>query len=246
LVVGGGLTAVQVALRVLEDGHKCVLCSRRPLQEKHFDIPLEWFDRKTANKNLSNIYHDTVDNRLMQLREARDGGSVPPMYMKLLQGHIHNLTFWIGELEYQNDSSEGSVKICFQNSIHAFDRVILACGVSIDCNSHPLISKILSKWPIPVHHGYPFLTEDLQWDRKHPSLFVVGALAALQVGPDSGNLMGIRRAATVVANALDCRCWLREKALVNPFTALLFQDGTSDTESENESFCDCPSCDEQE
>eukprot|EP00977_Amphora_coffeiformis_P009724 scaffold2243_cov165-Amphora_coffeaeformis.AAC.4 len=247
LVVGGGLTAVQAALRVLQDGHKCVLCSRRPLQEKHFDIPLEWFDRRTANKNLSKIYHDTAENRLMQLKEARDGGSVPPMYMKLLQDHDHNLTFWTGDVEYQkSEASESAIKIQFQNSIHNFDRVILACGMSIDCSAHPLISKIMSKWPTPVHYGYPLLTEDLQWDTKHRNLFVVGAMAALQVGPDAGNLMGIRRAATVVANALDCRCWLREKALANPFDALLLQDDTSDTESENESICDCPSCDELE
>jgi hypothetical protein len=32
----------------------------------------------------------------------------------------------------------------------------------------------------------------------------------------------------VIADSLDCRCWLREQALVNPFKALLLSD--SDTE----------------
>lgn len=222
LVVGGGLTAVQTALRVVQDGHQCVLCSRRPLQEKHFDIPVEWFDRRTSNKCLSEIYHDSVHSRLRQLRAARDGGSVPPMYMKRLEKCRHCI-LWVGELEYQKEAGDAraQVTICFEGSIYKFDRVILACGVSPDCSTHPVFSKILDKWPIPIHGGYPLISEDLQWDkRRHRNLYVVGAMAALQVGPDAGNLMGIRRAAIIAANALDCRRWLREKVLDNPFDAL--------------------------
>ena len=101
------------------------------------------------------------------------------------------------------------------------------------CTANPVLGKVVQKWPVPVHGGLPLLTEDLQWNKKtHPNLFVVGALAALQMGPDAGNLMGLRRAATVVANALECRCWLREKSLANPFEALF--DDDSDTESESD------------
>jgi hypothetical protein len=56
--------------------------------------------------------------------------------------------------------------------------------------------------------------------------------------------MGIRRAALVIADSLDCRCWLREKALVNPFEALLLSD--SDTEPEDESEQDCSTCCEED
>jgi hypothetical protein len=64
------------------------------------------------------------------------------------------------------------------------------------------------------------------------------------MGPDAGNLMGIRRAALVIADSLDCWCWLREKALVNPFEALCFS-GT-DTEPEDESEHNCSTCCEED
>ena len=208
LVVGGGLTAVQTALRVVNDGHECVLCSRRPLQEKHFDLTVEWFDRRTANHCRSDIYHDNdFTSRLQKLKEARDGGSVPPMYMKQLADS--NIKTWVGQVEYKetDDSpttgTRDGVHVLFQGLPHVFDRVVLACGVTPDCTANPVLGKVVQKWPVPVHGGLPLLTEDLQWNKKtHPNLFVVGALAALQMGPDAGNLMGLRRAATVVANAL--------------------------------------------
>lgn len=76
--------------------------------------------------------------------------------------------------------------------------------------------------------------------RDRTNIFVVGAMAALQVGPDAGNLMGMRRAARLVANALDCHAWLRERALTNPFLAL-WDDSESETESESDSkdLCIC-------
>jgi glycine/D-amino acid oxidase-like deaminating enzyme len=57
LVVGGGLTAVQAALRVVEDGHYCVLCSRREIQSKHFDLPLKWFDQRSTNKCMFSFHN---------------------------------------------------------------------------------------------------------------------------------------------------------------------------------------------
>ena len=75
------------------------------------------------------------------------------------------------------------------------------------------------------------MTVDLEWTKN---LFVVGALASLNTGPDSGNIMGARRAASIVANALECKSWLRkeEGALANPFE--LFWD-EEDSSSEDES-----------
>lgn len=242
LIVGGGLTAVQAALRVVQDGHSCTLCSRRDLQEKHFDIPVEWFDRRMTHGKLSHIYHESVENRLAKLKEARDGGSVPPIYMKQLADYKETLVRWVGDIEYEAlPLSNEKVGIRFKDVLYEFDRVILACGVQPDLRQHPLLSKFLERWPIPNHGGFPVLSQDIQWDEiNHPNIFVVGAMAALQVGPDAGNLMGIRRAATLVANALNCRSWLRQKAIIsNPFDALFHDD--SDTESESSSCSTCES-----
>jgi len=252
LVVGGGLTAVQTALRVIKE-HKdddidmqCILCSKRTLKEKHFDIPVEWFDRRHQTGLLSGFYHESVEDRLQQLKDIRDGGSVPKMYMKQLKKYEKQMTYWVGQVEYdcQNDlaqehnEGDDNIKttIRYQGDYHQFDRIILACGVTPDCASNPFVSNILKKWKLPIYEGFPDITEDLQWkestnstkQNRTPSIFVSGAMAGLQVGPDAGNLMGMRRAATTIASALDCRSWLRATTLVNRFEAFGY---SSDEES---------------
>ena len=85
---------------------------------------------------------------------------------------------------------------------------------------------MLETWPIPIHGGFPLLAEDLRWKDDLP-LYVVGGLASLAMGPDAGNLLGIRRAVRVVANGLECRCWRHGKALFNPFTVILGDDSSA-------------------
>lgn len=49
LVLGGGLTAVQVAQLALKQHCKVTLLSRRPLTTRHFDVNETWFDRRRAH-----------------------------------------------------------------------------------------------------------------------------------------------------------------------------------------------------
>ena len=247
LVVGGGLTAVQVALRVVNDGHDCVLCSRRPLMERHFDIPVKWFDSRSTNKCLSDFYHYSIDQRLQQLKQARDGGSIPPMYLSRIEQVCNRssstsgqLRCWVGHVECiphvdeeETKESQTIVTVIHDGMKHVFDKVILSCGVQPACQENALIRNVLEKWPIAIHGGLPAVTQDLRW-KDGCNILLAGALAALQVGPDAGNLMGIRRAAVLIANSLNCRGWLHEQTLANPFDALMWDDSDSDTDSDTE------------
>ncbi|KAI2489865.1 L-lysine 6-monooxygenase (NADPH-requiring) [Fragilaria crotonensis] len=86
LVVGGGLTAVQAALKCCSSSGSSssgntrmvvTLCSRRPLTERHFDLSLDWFDWRSSTKCMADFYnHDDYSQRLMTLRTSRGGGSV--------------------------------------------------------------------------------------------------------------------------------------------------------------------------
>ena len=92
LVVGGGLTAIQTAQFALANSKntttKVILCSRRHIQEKAFDVANSWFDRRHTNRHISNFYHSSVEERLRILKDARNGGSVPSMYMNAIQPYI--------------------------------------------------------------------------------------------------------------------------------------------------------------
>jgi hypothetical protein len=244
LVVGGGLTAAQAALRVVEGGNICVLCSRRPLHEKHFDVPVEWFDRRKTAECLSKFYQETIENRLTQLKEVRNGGSIPAMYMKRLKAHEgRGLTYWVGEVEHACEKPEDGgathdgkrIRIRFEKQTVAFDRVILATGVAPDCTANPFYRKVLERFPITVHGGFPDVTQDLRWS-EDSEIFVIGAMSALQVGPDAGNLMGMRRAAYVISDKFNVRRWLRRTILANQYGAFMM-DSDSESETEDETSC---------
>jgi hypothetical protein len=257
LVVGGGLTAAQVTLKICHDdpaGH-VILCSRRILMERHFDIPIAWFDRRTATKCLYDFYHAPVSERLALLKATKDGGSIPPIYMTRLRRLVqsHQLTCLVGEPIYLREEEVHAdetitTKSIFRiqrnengtatagmgddksdNKIYRFDKVIVACGTKPDCLQNPLVRNIYRHWPnIDICDGYPNVSADLQWTDR---LYCVGSLGALHVGPDAANLMGMRRAALTIAQSLQCRGWLREKALTNPFAALFDDDDDDDDSS---------------
>lgn len=240
LVVGGGLTAVQTAQKwagcVGDDGGQVILCSRRPLVEKHFDLGVEWFDKRTSNKCMSDFYHQPVVDRLDLIKSTRGGGSVPPIYMRDVERleRMGILERVVGEATscVENENEKGcAAEVTINGASYSFDLIVLACGAQPDCSSNPLIENLLDRWPLPVHGGFPCITEDVEW-RSKANLFVTGSLASLNLGPDAGNLMGARRAAQIIANKLDCRSWLREEDNIlaqNRFDSLLWSDSEDDS-----------------
>jgi hypothetical protein len=256
MVVGGGLTAVQAALRLAriptggsQRRRRVILSSRRPLVERHFDLGVEWFDRRTATKCVADFYHQPVSERLAQLRESRGGGSVPPIYMAELrkwerQGRIECVVGSIDSAAAQSQASgDARVQVTIESQKYRVDAIVLACGNQPDCLAHSLLlRRIQEQWPVPMQGGFPCVTEDLRWSAACSGLYVVGGLASLNVGPDASNLMGIRRAASIVSyHALACRSWLREAQ--SPVLANRFHALWSDSESECEFECTCESGD---
>ena len=238
LVMGGGLTAVQSAQYCLRQGKNVVLCSRRPLVERHFDIDECWFDKRTANKHISEFYHQDESERLRQLREVRGGGSVPPLYMDDLQkwqnkGKL-NLVNQL-DPEYICQTEDGKLVIGIGEDEIKFDCVILACGVKTNCIMNPLVKRVQENFPINIVEGFPNISVNLEWSKN---LYVVGALAGLNVGPDAANIMGARRAASIVANAIGSKNWLRQNdgALSNKFKAYacFFEDDSTSESSDSD------------
>jgi len=236
LVIGGGLTSLQVAQRLASTSlANITLCSRRPLVERHFDISIDWFDRRTTTKCMSDFYHKSHQERLALLKDSRGGGSIPGIYMTALrkleaEGKVHCV---VGNAEVTNNGtdSDDGVEITIysqdgQATVRRFNAIILACGIKVDCETNPLCRKLLDRWPKQLQGGFPCLSEDLEWT---DNLHVIGGLGSLSIGPDAANLMGMRRAAQIVSNSLECRCWLREaNVLKNSFDALMCPSSDSD------------------
>merc|ERR1719174_562615 len=156
-----------------------------------------------------------LENRLEMIKQTRGGGSVPPFYMEQVLHAESNgsLKIKVCEVQVRNVLEDG-VEVEIDGCIERFDLVVSACGHRPDCTQLPLVQDLLENSATQITGGLPHLSEDLQLG-VHKQLFVIGSLASLQVGPDAGNLMGIRRAAQILASTMGLRDWLCEDSQIN-------------------------------
>lgn len=253
LVVGGGLTAVQTAHKLIRSNRshkqgssplKVVLCSRKRLVERHFDIPVKWFDFREATYHQSQFYHEPAEQRLKALKATRGGGTVPPIYMEMTRemesrGELVRI---IGDVKMTESDDDKSLKVIISKSEghgkgeeETFDAIVLACGLKPDCTVSPIMRSMQQRWPVDIVGGLPDIGEDLRWTKK---LYILGGVAALSVGPDAGNLMGIARAAQTISNDLESNQWIFREETNNtryPFEAFL-DDSDSECSSDEESL----------
>lgn len=210
LVLGGGLTAVQVALLGVDRKCKVTLCSRRPLTTRHFDIEKGWFDKREAARHRYAFFSMPLQERLALIKQSRGGGSVPPFYMdQVRQAEAYgSLSMEVCEVQVSEVLEDG-VLMDIGGRTERFDVVVAACGHRPDCTQLSAVRSLLEHSSTEITGGFPHLSQDLQWG-THKQLFVIGALASLQVGPDAGNLMGIRRAAQTLTSIMGVREWLRD------------------------------------
>jgi len=151
-------------------------------------------------------------------------------------GHLEIL---VGQFEIQ-DLAGDRVNTTINGKEYTFDCIMNACGHAPKCQQLPVIQELLKEAPVEVVGGLPELTQDLQWG-DYEQLFVIGALASLEVGPDAGNLMGLRRAAEIVAQTMGARDWMKETETVlgnvrgNRFAAFADSDSESTGEASDES-----------
>ncbi|KNC83509.1 hypothetical protein SARC_04240 [Sphaeroforma arctica JP610] len=224
LVIGGGLSAAQAALAAIRthSGNKrrrVILCSRRELVTRRFDLPLQWLDRRHAQKYMYDFYSVPYEQRGEWIHDVRGGGSIPPEYMSRLiaaerQGQLELMVDTVDRVEHVTEQGVSALRVSFQGASDSSSkhlepllvhRVILGTGHKPDCTEVPLYRTLLKrfKYKLPITrtpNPLPVLNEDLQWGEEQ--ITVVGRLAALSLGPDAGNLMGASRAGKLLASQL--------------------------------------------
>ena len=252
-VVGGGLSSAQAAIRALKRGAKrVILMSRREMQSRPYDLPLEWMDArlgwKSAGKDKDKSskfrsfeYFETPkEERKAWVKSARGGATIPASYLEELDrvAKTGRLERFIDEIEGVEVLENGLIHLtfCHGNSPIVVDQVILATGTVLDISKVPLLQEVADRHNLPIVSQLPDVNEQLQWGDENFS--VVGAFAMLQNGPDSGNLTGCRRAAAICAESLGAFKSFDHYScgpLANPFSALLGEDTASETDSNSAS-----------
>ncbi len=229
LVVGGGLTAAQIADLVLrrsgnDTTRVWLLVRGRHLVVKYFDVDLGWMG-KYRNREQARFWSADADaERLDIVREARGGGSITPHFYRVLKRHVatgrvslHTQTSVTG-LRFENEDGDGSERERESGGrsggrwhvqtkppvagLPAMDFLYFATGIETDVAALPYLQTVQRRFPIDTAGGYPCLTEDLMWREDLP-LFCAGKLAMLRIGPAAPNIGGVKLAAERVGLAVE-------------------------------------------
>ena len=200
LIIGGGLTSGHLAVGAMSRGAFVQISMRRQLQEKIFDADAGWL----GPKYLKGFYAEPdFEKRFEMIQQARNGGSMTPAMVTQLRRPAHNGKVRIQEntqvVEAKWIDNQWLVKFT-DGKQERFHRIWLSTGTRFDVNSEPLLKEVLQAYPIPVINGLPVLDDNLRW--RGCSLFIMGGLAALQIGPIARNLSGARMASDKMLKAI--------------------------------------------
>jgi pyruvate/2-oxoglutarate dehydrogenase complex dihydrolipoamide dehydrogenase (E3) component len=190
-VVGGGISAAQVALRLRAEGVQVHFISRHPLRRHQFDSDPGWLGpARMAGFSRERDF----DRRRAMIGEARHRGSVPPDVLRALGRAIDG-----GHIAWHETTVEDAVperggvrlRLAGGDSIAA-ERVLLATGFAPQRPGGAMVDELIASASLPCARcGYPIVDSALRW---HPRVYVSGPLAELELGPTSRNIAGARRA----------------------------------------------------
>lgn len=204
-VVGGGLSAVHLAIGAARRGAEVALVARRSLEVRRFDTHPSWLGpvRLREFQSLTD-----AEARRRAILNARGGGTVPHRFRRELaeleeQGAVTCIER--AELAACRTGRDGiDIELRGRGDvplhIGGLDRVWLATGGRIDVTSDPLCGALVAGAPATVAGGLPDLDADLCWPGTRVHL--LGASAGLVLGPTAGNLVGLRRGAQRIAAVL--------------------------------------------
>ncbi len=190
-VIGGGLSAAHVALRLWREGHRTHLVSRHPLREQRFDSDPGWLGPKYM-AGFAEV-RDYARRRSI-ITEARHRGSVPPAVVDALRDAVGPGRIQWHEAEVADlYAGETRVGLAFTSGrTLPVDRVLLATGFTPSRPGGPFVDSLIASGALPVAPcGYPILDSALRW---HERVYVSGPLAELEIGPVARNIAGARRA----------------------------------------------------
>ena len=178
-VVGGGISAAQVALRLVEEGRKVLLFCRHPLRVHQFDSDPGWLGPKYMKGFLK---ERDVDARRAMISEARHKGSVPPDVHRALKAAISRgaIQWHAASIERATTSGDysGVTLECSPTpSRIRVDQVLLATGFSPKRPGGQLVDDLVDRYKLPCAAcGFPVVDKFLRW---HPQVYVSGPLAEL-------------------------------------------------------------------
>lgn len=189
-VVGGGISAAQVAMRLADAGKEVHLVTRHPLRRHQFDSDPGWIGPK--NMRGFSATPDLRARRAM-ISEARHPGSLPPDVHRALRLAISQQRVQLHLGQPHAHLHQGQIVLNVADDYFPVDGVLLATGFEGARPGGALVDALVQSHALPCSDcGYPVVDPQLRW---HPRVYVTGPLAELELGPVARNIVGARRAA---------------------------------------------------
>jgi len=224
LIVGGGVTSSHLVLQAARSSwcKSVTLIQRSRIKERQFDLDNKWMG-PGRGKLLDEFWSLDSPCRAQFMKEARQGGSIPPELAHKLSeisqsspGRVQvKEEVQISHVRWDDDEEQFYIQLDDGSSELCFDMIWLATGADNDIELYEALRGLREHLPIETVSGLPVLKSDLSWKRPNnddnePSwkdilrrrLYVMGSLAGLELGPDALNLIGARHGAVRVAKAI--------------------------------------------
>lgn len=191
LVVGGGISAAQVALRHVAAGKPVTLVSRHRFRVHYFDSDPGWLGPK-----LMPTFRRVRDpnKRRHMLHEARHRGSVTPEVHQSLRAAMasNRLDVRVDDVSGLQVDSAGLRLELASGEVVEGTHLDLATGFAGRRPGGTMVDQLVEEYDLPCAAcGYPVVDGLLRW---HPRIHVSGPLAELELGPVARNIAGARRA----------------------------------------------------
>jgi len=206
-VVGGGITAGQLACRLAEQTDVTLL-SRHELDIELIEADPYWINWRHIGKEIHTLPPGS-EARLDRIRAARNDATIPPYVEQRLTEACDDgaLELRRGEITSAYATNEGLSLRFDDGTREAGARVVLATGLE-PVPERPVVERVSESLSlVRGAEGFPILNDrTLAWrrtDSTGSAVYVSGALAEPSVGPFARNIVGARRAAERILDPPD-------------------------------------------
>ncbi len=181
-IVGGGITAGQVALSMYEKGANVILVSRHKLRQRDVDSDPCYLEPGCMEA----FWQLPPQFRVPLAQTERYSGSIPWDVYRPLTTLIRT-----GKIQHVITKEEPNGKLAFKGN--DVDIAILATGLT-GAPGRQLTNQLEDEYGLQHIQGIPNTTE-CKWA---PRLYVSGTLAQASLGPFAGNIAGAMRAGEAI------------------------------------------------
>ncbi len=197
-VVGSGISGVQLALHLAEEGvDDILLVSKRAIQVSDFDFDPGWL----GPKYLDRFSRQSLDDRRRRITAARKKGSIPQDTKSLIDRATarERITCIVDDITDASFQS-GSLLLSGRHGPYACQHAFLATGFREAPPGNGLLTQAINEFHLKTAPcGFPVIGPSLRW---HERIFVSGPLSELQIGPSARNIAGARHSGKRITTAL--------------------------------------------